>query len=50
MQCDCGGSTESEHQVVREKKIVAKYQKCPACGRIKLTWGAFPATETEEVK
>jgi len=48
MQCNCGASSEYEHKVVRDNKVVAKYQKCPACGRIKLTWGEFPVIETVE--
>jgi uncharacterized Zn finger protein len=42
MQCSCGGVSEYEHKVVRDKKVVATYQKCPACGRVKLTSGEFP--------
>lgn len=38
MQCNCGGETEHEHKVVRNKVVVMRYQKCPACGRIKVTW------------
>ena len=42
MQCSCGGSSEYEHKVVRDKKVVATYQKCPGCGRIKVTSGELP--------
>ena len=38
MICDCGASTEYEHKVVRNKTLVGKYQKCPACGRILWTF------------
>ena len=47
MQCNCGGSSEYEHKVVRDKKVVATYEKCPACGRVLLLTGAFPI-ENEE--
>ena len=45
MICKCGGYSDYERQVVRDKKIVAKYQKCPACKRVLLTWGEFPKDE-----
>ena len=38
MECKCGGSTEDEHRVVRNKQLVAKYQRCPACKRVLFTW------------
>lgn len=40
MICNCGGSTEYEHRVVRKKVLVGRYQKCPACGRILWTFQA----------
>lgn len=37
MICHCGGLT-AEHQVVRDKEIQGKYEKCGACGRIHWWW------------
>lgn len=39
MQCSCGGLSEYEHKVVRDKQVVVTYKKCPSCGRIKVTSG-----------
>ena len=39
MNCSCGGSTEYEHKVVRDKEVIATYQKCPGCGRVLITRG-----------
>lgn len=39
MQCSCGGKSENEYRVVRDKEVVATYLKCPGCGRIKVTSG-----------
>lgn len=38
MQCNCGGTTEHIHKVVRDKKLQGEYQKCPCCGRILWIW------------
>jgi len=32
MQCSCGGETGS-HKVVRDKQVVAEYEKCTSCGQ-----------------
>jgi hypothetical protein len=40
MQCSCGGSSEYEHKVVRDKSVVATYLKCPGCLRVLFTWFA----------
>ena len=39
MNCSCGGATEAERKVVRDKVTVATYQKCPGCGRVLITSG-----------
>jgi len=38
MICNCGGTSESMHKVVRDKKLQGEYQKCPSCGRILWIW------------
>ncbi len=39
MQCNCGGLSPYTHQIVRNKKVVAEYEKCRACGRIMWRYG-----------
>jgi len=36
--CNCGGSSEYVHKVVRNKVLQGEYQKCPRCGRILWIW------------
>lgn len=38
MICNCGGHS-TDHDVVRDKVLVACYQKCASCGRILWIFG-----------
>ena len=48
MECNCGGTSEAEHKVVRQGKVVATCKKCPKCGRILLTSGELPVEKDGE--
>ena len=48
MICNCGGSTEATHKVVRGKELQGEYQKCPSCGRI--LWLRKTEMLTSEIK
>lgn len=37
MQCNCGGHTKN-HEIVRQTKVVGKYEKCTSCGHIHWLW------------
>lgn len=37
MQCSCGGITIDREQV-KKKKVVCRYDKCLACGRVHVWW------------
>ena len=41
MNCKCGGSTK-DHKVQRQKKVVAEFKRCEACGRVSWIWGPRP--------
>jgi len=48
MECNCGAETQ-ERQIVRKKKVVCTYVRCPKCGRQLVTSGAYPIDEVKEV-
>ena len=39
MQCKCGSETR-EHDVVRQKEVVARYRRCITCGFVDWIWSA----------
>jgi len=49
MTCNCG-SQSTDHTVVRDKEVIAFYQKCTSCGRILWRFGENQLKEHEENK
>lgn len=45
MICNCGGSSESIHKVVRDKELQGEYQSCPSCGRVLWLWRSRKLTD-----
>jgi len=37
VQCSCGAATESRNET-KNGKVVTKYERCPKCGRVCVTW------------
>ena len=48
MMCNCGGYSEYTREVVRDKEVVATWQKCPSCGRVLILTGEEKIDELRE--
>jgi uncharacterized Zn finger protein len=50
MQCSCGGYSEYTREVIRNKEVVATWQKCPVCGRVLITSGEAAIRQLRETE